>query len=347
MAGNLSAVGDMPGKRTAHNATFEDKLPKWVLLSLILHGGILLFLFLTPYWPSSKREPPPSYVVDLVGGERIGRRNFGTSLAAEIKTKPPAPEPSPPRAKLVPVPPPEPVKKTEPKLPTKPVSPPPPQTVKKTETKAKTPPKVEKTKKEPPTEKIVLANKKKSPDQQIQKKDVVPEKPSKENEDTVGHNNPLEKVRERLIESAIERLRSRAAAAQGSQTASSDTKGAPLSSGDGEGIGAQSLGKGGAGGEGVLKSLEYIKYFNYMRATLKGNWAWAGPKHNLKVLVRFGVKENGEIVGAKIVESSGDQMYDESVIRAVRKSSPLPAPPENHRKDFADVEFSFQPDQVG
>lgn len=84
-----------------------------------------------------------------------------------------------------------------------------------------------------------------------------------------------------------------------------------------------------------------------MRATLKGNWAWAGPKHNLKALVRFGVKENGEIVGAKIVESSGDPLYDESVIRAVRKSSPLPAPPENHRKDFADVEFSFQPDQVG
>jgi TonB family protein len=112
-------------------------------------------------------------------------------------------------------------------------------------------------------------------------------------------------------------------------------------------LGAQSLGKGGVGGEGVLKSVEYIRYVNYMQATLKGNWAWAGPKRSLKALVRFGVKENGEITGVKIVQSSGDPLYDESVIRAVKKSSPLTAPPENHRKDFGDVEYSFQPDQVG
>jgi TonB family protein len=84
-----------------------------------------------------------------------------------------------------------------------------------------------------------------------------------------------------------------------------------------------------------------------MQATLKNNWAWAGPKRSLKALVHFGVKENGEIVGVKIIQSSGDPLYDESVMRAVRKSSPLTAPPENHRKDFADVEYSFQPDQVG
>ncbi len=64
---------------------------------------------------------------------------------------------------------------------------------------------------------------------------------------------------------------------------------------------------------------------------------------NLKVVVQFGIKDNGEIVGLKIVQPSGDPSYDESVLRAVKKSSPLPAPPESYRKDFADVELTFRP----
>ena len=112
-------------------------------------------------------------------------------------------------------------------------------------------------------------------------------------------------------------------------------------------MGAQSLGAGGVGGEGVLKSIEYLRYFNNMEATLKANWAWAGARRDLKALVRFGIRESGEIVAIKIVESSGDSRYDESVIRAVRKSSPLPAPPEKYRSEFSDVQFYFQPDQAG
>jgi len=63
----------------------------------------------------------------------------------------------------------------------------------------------------------------------------------------------------------------------------------------------------------------------------------------LEVRVRFGVLENGDIVGLKIVDKSGDPSYDDSVLRAMRKAAPLPPPPDDYRKDFLNVELTFRP----
>jgi TonB family protein len=272
-------------------------------------------------------------VVDLVGGEKIGARNLGTKLVPESKAKALPAETAPP---------------AKPTAVAKPVEP-----EEKKPTKAEKTPKVEKVEKvkAKPAEEVALDKPKVKTKQEEKKTEAVAKpSPTEAKEATPSDEESLEKVRERVMQAAIERARSRAATAQTSPNAPANVKadkGEPLSAGSGEGLGAQSLGKGGVGGAGVLKSVEYIRYVNYMQATLKGNWAWAGPKRSLKALVRFGVKENGEITGVKIIQSSGDPLYDESVIRAVKKSSPLTAPPENHRKDFADVEYSFQPDQVG
>jgi TonB family protein len=63
-------------------------------------------------------------------------------------------------------------------------------------------------------------------------------------------------------------------------------------------------------------------------------------------VVQFNIKDNGEIIGLKIVQSSGNSSYDESVLRAVRKSSPLPPLAENIRNGFADVELAFRPEDL-
>jgi colicin import membrane protein len=143
-----------------------------------------------------------------------------------------------------------------------------------------------------------------------------------------------------LIQSAVDRAKSRT---EGNQQPS---KGDVISSGSGEGEGASALGQGGRGG-GVVKGMEFIIYQNRMLSSIKDNWAWVGQKSNLKVVVHFSIKDNGEITGLKIVQPSGDPSYDESVLRAVKKSSPLPPPPESSRKDFADVELTFRPKDLG
>jgi len=113
-------------------------------------------------------------------------------------------------------------------------------------------------------------------------------------------------------------------------------------SGPGEVEGAAAPGQGGRGG-GILKGIEFLVYRNRMLNLIKERWAWVGKNTELEVRVRFGVLENGDIVGLKIVDKSGDPSYDDSVLRAMRKAAPLPPPPDDYRKDFLNVELTFRP----
>ena len=147
-------------------------------------------------------------------------------------------------------------------------------------------------------------------------------------------------VREKLIQSALERVRDRAEGAQKKQ------KGDGISSGPGEGEGAAAIGPGGQGG-GIAKGVDFIIYYNRMRYVIRERWTWVGKRSDLEVTVHFGIRDNGEIVGLKVVQGSGDPSYDDSVFRAIRRASPLPPPPENYRKDFMDVELTFRPKDLG
>jgi colicin import membrane protein len=181
----------------------------------------------------------------------------------------------------------------------------------------------------------------KVPLKEVPQKNLAKKEPVKEiKNESKTEEAALDRVRANLIQSAVDRLKSR------SEAAPKPSKGEAISSGTGEGDGAAALGPGGQGG-GVVKGMEFIIYQNRMLNSIKDNWAWVGQKSNLKVVVHFSIKENGEISGLKIVQPSGDASYDESVLRAVKKSSPLPPPPEGSRKDFADVELTFRPKDLG
>lgn len=332
----------------------SDRLFKWLLFSFVFHGILVVLLFVSPYFPRFTRSAPPVYTVDLVGGEKIGGNRPGADLI------------SPPVSK-------QPAKSVASEPPTPPVT-------KKESVRLKE--KVEKAAKaetlEKPqkAEKIVKAEKIEKPEkveksvgiekpetaEKVGKTTKMPEKststdekvpanePSREKSEPVkdAGSDPapqtasLDRVRERLIQSAVDRVKTRA---EGAQKAAASAKGGEvLSVGPGEGDGAAALGPGGGrGGGNIVKGADFFIYQNKIVSTIKENWAWPGQKANLKALVRFGIKDNGEIIGVKISEPSGDPAFDESILRALRQSSPLPAPPEPYRKDFSQVEMNFQP----
>jgi TonB family protein len=283
-------------------STSEEKLSKWLAFSFFFHLALIASLLLIPFLPRNRTPSYPVYTVDLVGGEKIGATNQGTELT-------PAPKPLPEKAEAKPS---VPVSETK-------------------ETKKEKPKPVEKV--SPPQEKVML---KESVKKEPTKKELTKEAKS---ESKTGEDS-LDRVRERLIQSAVERAKNRTDSGQKA------SKGEQISSGTGQGQGAASLGPGGVGG-GEVKGIDFIVYQKGMFETIKGNWAWVGQKTNLIVVVHFSIKDNGDIIGLKIVQPSGDLSYDESVVRAVKKSSPLPAPPESYRKDFADVTISFKPKDLG
>jgi len=280
----------------------EEQLPKWLTVSFALHALLIFTMFAVSFMPTSGPAAPPVYVVDLIGGERIGRTNFGTEIAPVQK---------------------QPAKRSEPEEPA-----------------------VVETKKEK-NEKLKVSEKKTPAEEKPLLKEKSAKEPANSELTKVSKNEAksepsADNVRERLIQAAAERAKGRTESGQKVLT-----KGETLSAGAGEGDGAVALGVGGRGGPGVLKGMDFVIYQNRMLSTIKDNWAWVGQRTNLKVVVQFGIKDNGEITGLKVVQPSGDATYDESVLRAVKKSSPLPAPPNAYRKDFADVELTFRPRDLG
>ncbi len=344
MAGESRSKTAASGEQSLTSRGRDDRLSNWLVFSFVLHGAILIALIFSPYFPSVTRVAPPIYTVDLVGGEKIGGNRPGTELYPATSPKNP-----PKKVNSEPAAPAPESKQVKPKLQEK--------SEKSVKTETPKPDKSEKLEKAEkivkPTEKaapiddkLAVKNtplKKEEPKKEI-KKEEPKQEPGKESKDIKSTAAPdegaMNKVRERLIQSALDRVKSRA---ESTQKAGSSKGGEVLSVGPGEGDGAAALGQGGRGGGNAVRGAEFLMYQAKIVNTIKENWAWPGQKGTLKALVRFSIKDNGEITGLKIAEPSGDAAFDESILRALRKSSPLPPPPESYRKDFAQVEMNFQP----
>jgi TonB family protein len=113
-----------------------------------------------------------------------------------------------------------------------------------------------------------------------------------------------------------------------------------------EGKGA-ALGTGGdGGGGGVLTGLDFIIYKNQVEAIIKKNWTWVGANPNLTVRVGFRIGDGGEIADLRVLDRSDDSTFDDSVLRAIRISSPLPAPPDKYRQIFGNYTLEFVSGQL-
>ena len=347
MAGESNSKTTASGEKPLASFGTDDRLSNWLFFSFVLHGALLVGLIFSPYFPSGTRPAAPVYTVDLVGGEKIGGNQTGTELSRAGSPKDP-----PKKVNSEPAAPAPETRQAEPKVQEKSEKPvkaeiPKPEKIEKPAKPEKTVKPSEKA--APVDDKLALKNtpvKKEEPKKEEPRKERVKEssqaQDSKEIKSTAAPDEAaMDKVRERLIQSALDRVKSRAESTQ--KAAASSKSGEILSVGPAEGDGAAALGQGGRGGGTAVRGAEFFMYQAKIVNTIKENWAWPGQKGSLKALVRFSIKDNGEITALKIAEPSGDAAFDESILRALRKSSPLPPPPESYRKDFAQVEMNFQP----
>jgi len=65
---------------------------------------------------------------------------------------------------------------------------------------------------------------------------------------------------------------------------------------------------------------------------------------NLEVQVRITILPGGEVLDAKVVRGSGNRIYDEAILRAIRSASPLPVPPASSElfPTFRDLILNFE-----
>ena len=134
---------------------------------------------------------------------------------------------------------------------------------------------------------------------------------------------------------AAERWRSRMAGGMGGMDGAANQRGTV-----GDGTNA-------AGGGGTVVGFEYLSYRQRITNLIKRNWANALRQAGLVAVVRFELAADGTVSGVQLLTSSGDKAYDQSVVRAVQRSSPLPPPPERYREEFREVDVDFHSEELG
>ena len=111
----------------------------------------------------------------------------------------------------------------------------------------------------------------------------------------------------------------------------------------GKGFGAAALGGTGMGG-GKVVPLEVLSYQRTISNLIKGAWRWHDTSTSLVAKVYFELSPTGAVSKIEVLEGSGNGLFDESVLRAVSKVSPLPPPPAQYYKDyFRFVKLRFDP----
>jgi TonB family protein len=105
--------------------------------------------------------------------------------------------------------------------------------------------------------------------------------------------------------------------------------GSVASEGSGYGVGP------GKGSVGILQDPEFLLYYKTVQDQIKRAWSFTGGSNDLTATVDFAIGPDGALTGAKIGASSNDSAFDDSVIRAIRRAAPFPAPPDKFRDQFS------------
>jgi protein TonB len=97
------------------------------------------------------------------------------------------------------------------------------------------------------------------------------------------------------------------------------------------------------GGIGIPISAEEAAWRRQVKVQVTRSWVLEpGMRRQLiETEVRVSIGAGGEVKSVDVIRKSGNPWYDDSVVRAVEKASPLPAPPE-----VAEWRFVFTPQDL-
>ncbi|HEX3409090.1 MAG TPA: TonB family protein [Candidatus Binataceae bacterium] len=311
-----------------------------VAVSALAHVGIVIFvLFVVPKLFGAEKPPPLAYTVKIV--DSIPAGDLGTRLPA-INAEPPptrhaekSREEEPPApAKVAPTPPPV-EDKNAIALNTRKQTPTP--TPEPAETPAPAPSRTPRPHRTPhPTPRPTAAATPKPRAKSTPKPKPTPLALAKAEAPPDLHKE-LDKVRQQLMRDHLKALKEAAKAEDESarHAAPSDDPGSGPVVADRkrEGVG---MGVGpGNGSAGMLQDPGFVIYYQDVQDRIRKAWNFAGGSADQSATVRFGINPDGSLNSLKVVQSSRDPAFDDSVARAIRAAAPFGAPPEKYRMAFA------------
>ena len=100
-----------------------------------------------------------------------------------------------------------------------------------------------------------------------------------------------------------------------------------------------------AAAQGVADGNEIQRYLGRIQAAVSGRFVYpAGLPPGLKCTLFVRLIPGGEVVEARVVQSSGNAVFDRQAENAVRGAAPLPVPPEARLfNQIRELSFEFEP----
>jgi len=335
----------MAGTRRAHPRR-DERLGTFLRRSVVAHLLAAAVVLTAGHMAPPRRPPlPTSVAVRLVAEGPTPKVAAPVVEKPAVEPKVAEPAPPPPPAPEPPPTPPEPPKKVTPPKPPPPAPKPPPPA----KPKPKVKPAPVKPKPKPPAKPMVNETEweKDSLDRiraRLRKQQVETQKAAEEAR--------VEKERQELAE-RIERIKAeeqqRIAAAQAAEQARIAAQQAETARQ--VRLAAQRAAAEAAAQEGAVRRYDF--YTSLVSRRIRGNYTLppnVDPGAGLECKVRVRVNLAGEIVSVAVDSPSGNRYFDEAVDRAIKKSDPLPSPPndltllDSFDGSAVELRFSFESD---
>jgi protein TonB len=85
----------------------------------------------------------------------------------------------------------------------------------------------------------------------------------------------------------------------------------------------------------------YAYYTNLIVRKINRHWQWSNEFGKLRTVIFFKIEKDGSLSGETIKEDSGDRLFDEQAMRAVKLAGPFPPLPEGYPDSDLGVYFEF------
>ena len=305
-----------------------------IILSIVVHGGLLAALFFGVQWKSEQPGGTPVAVY------------FGNPSASIPPPPPPAKveTPEPPKVESKPTPKPEVKAEEKPQID--------PQIAIKDKERKEKEEKARVEKERIEQEKADKLKKQKAEEEQKKEKEEKDKKEQarkdeeerKKREKQIADEQRADNIRKEAERESKQLQKNRDNAARNDQMARMQaelegTQGSPNGSAHGTSSGVRSGGAGGAGSD--RNGMD--AYLAAITAKIRGNAIrLSGIQGNPEAKFKITQLPSGEVLDVKLIKSSGSTTLDEAIERAIFKSSPLPLP-KNSKLFDRDINLKYKP----
>ncbi|MBI5970650.1 MAG: cell envelope integrity protein TolA [Deltaproteobacteria bacterium] len=157
------------------------------------------------------------------------------------------------------------------------------------------------------------------------------------------------KERKTVVAEGIEALRKKqegqprlTAASNGPQGVAGARRGGAGASGGARGSAGTGIGATGAVSQEGLKE-RYPAYYSLIRDKVQSRWIYPEEFKETRILVTVSIRigKDGGLMDARLEGSSGNELFDESLISAVKKSAPFPPLPHGFEADYLEAILRF------